>query len=452
MGRTFAFDWRAGYIAPFRGDGDETYTTPPEVIESVLDKAAPFPGGLCDLGAGDGRFCVAAARRGVRAVGIELDASLCAVAEAAARDAGVASLVEIRAADLLVAPIDVTTAVAYLLPAALQKVAPTLASRDVQRLITVRWPIPDPPAPLVLTQTWSVPAPTAGPWTVYEYDCAPISPEAEPPAAPPVRPEPPAPASFEEDAGDEWLDLQELFETAPLAPPRASSLTFRVSAALPPLRLAPKVGDFLREGGAPSGAVGIGADRERCTGALVWDSSLVLATYLARHHGALLPRGARCVELGAGLGLVGLTAAALGYPATLTDRAEQLPALREGVAANSLGALASVAELAWGDDAAADALADGGVGCVCAADCIYEASSVELLLRTLARLATPRTVVLVAYDEALARWEAYRRFEEQAPREFEVEAVADGDDADAEAPPALSKPTVRLFRLRRREG
>ena len=60
--------------------------------------------------------------------------------------------------------------------------------------------------------------------------------------------------------------------------------------------------------------------------------------------------------------------------------------------------------------------------------------------------------MLVAYDEALARWEAYRRFEEQTPRNFEVEAVADGDDADAEAPPALSKPTVRLFRLRRREG
>ena len=38
------------------------------------------------------------------------------------------------------------------------------------------------------------------------------------------------------------------------------------------------------------------------------------------------------------------------------------------------------------------------------------------------------------------------------PRDFEVEATADGDDADAEAPPALSKPTVRLFRLRRREG
>ena len=74
------------------------------------------------------------------------------------------------------------------------------------------------------------------------------------------------------------------------------------------------------------------------------------------------------------------------------------------------------------------------------------------LQAVLARLATPRTVVLVAYDEALARWEAYRRFEEQAPRDFEVEAVVDGDDADAEAPPALSKPTVRLFRLRRREG
>ena len=151
----------------------------------------------------------------------------------------------------------------------------------------------------------------------------------------------------------------------------------------------------------------------------MWDSSLVWPR-ISLATTAHCCRAARAVELGAGLGLVGLTAAALGYPATLTDRAEQLPALREGVAANGLGDLASVAELAWGAAAAADALADAGVGCVCAADCIYEASSVELLLRTLARLATPRTLVLVAYDEALARWEAYRRFEEQAPREFEV--------------------------------
>ena len=98
-------------------------------------------------------------------------------------------------------------------------------------------------------------------------------------------------------------------------------------AALPPLRLAPKVGDFLREGGVPSGAVGIGADRERCTRLV--DSSLVLATYslaTTAHCSArrALRRARRWPRARA-------DRRGPGCPATLTDQAEQLPALREGV-------------------------------------------------------------------------------------------------------------------------
>ena len=59
---------------------------------------------------------------------------------------------------------------------------------------------------------------------------------------------------------------------------------------------------------------GVGADDTRVTGALVWDASVVLASYLSETLGAALqqrggepavqlPAGAKCIELGSGLGL-----------------------------------------------------------------------------------------------------------------------------------------------------
>jgi precorrin-6B methylase 2 len=57
---------------------------------------------LYDLGAGDGRIAIAAARRfGIRAVGIEINPRMVEIARANVRRAGVAHLVEIRQGDAL---------------------------------------------------------------------------------------------------------------------------------------------------------------------------------------------------------------------------------------------------------------------------------------------------------------------------------------------------------------
>lgn len=68
-------------------------------------------------------------------------------------------------------------------------------------------------------------------------------------------------------------------------------------------------------------------------GACLWDGALVLAAYLRT-----LPRhrfhGMRCVELGAGVGTVGLVAARLGAHATITDIRKVLPLLQDNLAAN----------------------------------------------------------------------------------------------------------------------
>ncbi|GAB0494190.1 hypothetical protein MMPV_005480 [Pyropia vietnamensis] len=71
------------------------------------------------------------------------------------------------------------------------------------------------------------------------------------------------------------------------------------------------------------------------TGTTVWDGALVLAAALAAHPAATVA-GRRVVELGSGVGLVGVVAAKAGATATvLTDLPSVLPLLRRNVAANA---------------------------------------------------------------------------------------------------------------------
>jgi precorrin-6B methylase 2 len=89
-----------GQLAPFD-------PTPQEVVERML-KLARVKGDdvLYDLGSGDGRLVIAAAKKfGARAVGFELDAGLVKLARENARKAGVENLVEFRQQDFLTADI-----------------------------------------------------------------------------------------------------------------------------------------------------------------------------------------------------------------------------------------------------------------------------------------------------------------------------------------------------------
>jgi precorrin-6B methylase 2 len=87
--------------------------TPPEVVSAML-RLAEVRGGdvVYDLGCGDGRIVIAAARdHGARGVGIELDPALVAEAERAAARAGVSGLVSFRQADLLATDLGEATVV-----------------------------------------------------------------------------------------------------------------------------------------------------------------------------------------------------------------------------------------------------------------------------------------------------------------------------------------------------
>lgn len=87
--------------------------TPPETVDEMLRLAEIKPGDvLYDLGSGDGRIPIEAARQyNIRAVGIDIDPKLIALAEERARQAGVSDRVRFLQADMFRADISEATVV-----------------------------------------------------------------------------------------------------------------------------------------------------------------------------------------------------------------------------------------------------------------------------------------------------------------------------------------------------
>ncbi|KAK9266902.1 hypothetical protein L1049_027161 [Liquidambar formosana] len=86
------------------------------------------------------------------------------------------------------------------------------------------------------------------------------------------------------------------------------------------------------------------------TGSWLWDSALVLSDYISTQGRLDFDlNGKTVLELGAGAGLPGLTAALLGASrVVLTDVDSLLPGLRKNVEENGLGDRVEVKELVWG--------------------------------------------------------------------------------------------------------
>jgi cyclopropane fatty-acyl-phospholipid synthase-like methyltransferase len=93
--------------------------TPIEVVDRMLEMAEVKKGDvLYDLGSGDGRIVIRAAKKyGARAVGIEMDSWLVEAARAKAKEEGVDDLVEFRVEDAAKTDLSGATVVTlYMLP------------------------------------------------------------------------------------------------------------------------------------------------------------------------------------------------------------------------------------------------------------------------------------------------------------------------------------------------
>jgi ubiquinone/menaquinone biosynthesis C-methylase UbiE len=105
--------------------------SPNPVVEKMLEMAQVGPKDVVyDLGSGDGRIVIAAARKyGARGVGIDIDPERIKEARANARKAGVEKKVEFRQGDLFDANIgDATVVTIYLLSGINLKLRPKLLS------------------------------------------------------------------------------------------------------------------------------------------------------------------------------------------------------------------------------------------------------------------------------------------------------------------------------------
>ncbi len=111
-------------------DGTTPYVvSPPEVVDRMLRLAEPRPGDyLIDLGSGDGRIVIEAARRfGTRGLGVDIEPRLVQLARDNARKAGVESLARFEVRDFF--ELDMRGAnivTAYLLPEVNLKLMPRL--------------------------------------------------------------------------------------------------------------------------------------------------------------------------------------------------------------------------------------------------------------------------------------------------------------------------------------
>jgi SAM-dependent methyltransferase len=148
--------------------------TPEGLVEKMLDMAGLTPEDyLIDLGSGDGRMVIAAARRGARALGIEYHPDMVELSKANARKAGVAEKVSFTRGDLFEADLSRATVITlYLMTDLNLRLRPKLlALKPGTRIVSHAFRMDDwePDQSTIdndrIAYLWIVPAKAAGTWT-----------------------------------------------------------------------------------------------------------------------------------------------------------------------------------------------------------------------------------------------------------------------------------------------
>jgi hypothetical protein len=155
--------------------------TPPELVETMLDLAKVTPQDfVIDLGSGDGRNVIAAAKRGARALGVEFNGKMVELSRQYAKEAGVADKATFAEGDMYVADISKASVMAiFLLPMNMKVLLPkfldlTPGSRIVSNTFGFEGWTPDESYVLANCSDWCtallwiVPAKVEGTWRLQQ--------------------------------------------------------------------------------------------------------------------------------------------------------------------------------------------------------------------------------------------------------------------------------------------
>lgn len=149
--------------------------TPDEVVDRMLRMAQVTPNDLVyDLGAGNGKIAIAAAKLGARAIGIEYNAEMAKHAQSNVVAAGVTAKARIMQGDIFATDFSQATVVTmYLLPALNMKLRPTLlAMKPGTRVVSHSFTMEDWDADETSSMDgrrayfWVVPANVNGGWAL----------------------------------------------------------------------------------------------------------------------------------------------------------------------------------------------------------------------------------------------------------------------------------------------
>jgi SAM-dependent methyltransferase len=152
--------------------------TPPPLVEKMLDLAQVTPNDyVIDLGSGDGRNVISAARRGARALGVEYNPDLVDLSRRNAADAGVSDKATFVQGDMFATDFSQATVLAlFLMPEHLYTLRPKFfdlkpGTRIVSNTFDIEDWAPDETAKIAgeckvwcTALLWIVPAKVAGAW------------------------------------------------------------------------------------------------------------------------------------------------------------------------------------------------------------------------------------------------------------------------------------------------
>jgi predicted nicotinamide N-methyase len=187
------------------------------------------------------------------------------------------------------------------------------------------------------------------------------------------------------------------------------------------------------------------SEAESATGAVIWNTSLVLGMYFVKNGSGL--KGKRGLELGSGCGAGGILLSIAGCThVTLTDRKEIMPLLQENIAKNmdALSGKVETSTYRWGGSKKLG-VSKSSYDVIIAADCVYDIEIVDPLISSLIDLSNEQTRIYLGWDRSIGFHDVYKTFLDTAEKDFHVVPV-ERDNLHK----AYNKNSVVVYVLRRK--